>query len=120
MDFHHPSLEQEMRATNDYVFDEFEYEDDGFYCELRRQVMQLTAEDDDVDEECYENKKQGLNNGHCSSVSHERSYYNWPTNKEDDLAAPTWILNLWRTGNNGTGEGRQAKEEEHTSKSKKI
>ncbi|KAI3467123.1 hypothetical protein Pfo_023786, partial [Paulownia fortunei] len=120
MDFH-TSFQQEL-----LTFDEFEYEDDVFYCELRRQVLQLTAEDDDR-EEFYENKnsnavaaagKQGLNNGPCG----------------DDHAAPAWILNLWRTGN-GTGvfipqvtqsrrknrpSIRGTKEDEHTSGQKKY
>ncbi|KAL1551238.1 hypothetical protein AAHA92_19106 [Salvia divinorum] len=82
----------------DFQFDEFEYEDDVFYSELRKQVMQLTAEDDDdVEEQVCRNKnsttvaarKEGLNDG--------RGYYDWP-----EMAAPAFIMNLWRTGN-GTG-----------------
>ncbi|KAG8382926.1 hypothetical protein BUALT_Bualt05G0130600 [Buddleja alternifolia] len=98
----HSSLRQEMQDSGE--------EDDVFYDELRRQVLQLTAEDDDhnVGEDIYENnnlnmvevRKQGPNNG-PRSVSQPRCYYNWPENKED-CAAPAWILNLWRTGN-GTG-----------------
>ncbi|KAK4410337.1 hypothetical protein Sango_0106700 [Sesamum angolense] len=97
------SSRQELHKTDIYAFDEFEYDDDVFYKELRRQVLQLTAEDDHhYDDESYENKnpnmrKQGQNYG----ATNDRCYYNWPGNK-DDHAAPAWILNLWRTGN-GTG-----------------
>ncbi|KAL3654384.1 hypothetical protein CASFOL_004065 [Castilleja foliolosa] len=103
MDFHLP---QELYATSDYVFDEFEHEDDIFYRELRERVLQLTIEDDgdDVeDEEIFENKnstKQGLNNNKC--VQQNRGYYNWPVNRDEDKSAPTWISNLWK---NGTGTG---------------
>ncbi|KAK4430187.1 hypothetical protein Salat_1319400 [Sesamum alatum] len=105
----HSSSQQELHKTDFYVFDEFEYDDDDvFYDELRRQVLQLTAEDDDHDDEkevLYENKnpnmikarEQGLNHG----ATNDWGYYNWPRNKEDH-AAPAWTLNLWRTGN-GTG-----------------
>lgn len=97
-------FQQELQTTNFYLFDEFEYEDDVFYCEFREQVLELTAEDEE--EEPYENKKSNMarkqspNYGPCG-VSQDRGYYNWPGNKVDH-AAPAWILNLWRSGN-GTG-----------------
>ncbi|KAK4399926.1 hypothetical protein Sango_1098700 [Sesamum angolense] len=107
MDFH-GYLRQEKHTTKVYSSDQyFEEDDDTFYDELRRQVLQLTADDD---EDAYENKilqsrkqgrKQGLHTGPCS-VRQPRCYYNWPGNKEDCAAAPAWMLNLWRSGN-GTG-----------------
>lgn len=109
MDFH-TFPRQEMHKTKVHSFEEYEEEDDVFYDELRRQVLQLTAEDDDdVHEDVYENKilnriearKQGPYNGPCS-VPQPLCYYNWPGNKEDCAAIPAWMLNLWRSGN-GTG-----------------
>ncbi|XP_057765769.1 uncharacterized protein LOC130986379 [Salvia miltiorrhiza] len=92
----------------DFQFEEYEYEDDVFYSELRKQVLQLTAEDDDVEEQVYRNKnsnkvaaqREGLDDGH-RHISRDGGYYDWPPNKEE-VAAPAWVMNLWRTGN-GTG-----------------
>ncbi|KAL2234972.1 uncharacterized protein LOC105161235 [Sesamum indicum] len=92
------SSQQELHKTAIYAFDEVEYDDDVFYKELRKQVLQLTAEDDESFETKNPNmQKQGQNYG----ATNDRGYYSWPGNKEDH-AAPAWILNLWRTGN-GTG-----------------
>lgn len=107
MEFLHSSSYQEnMHSTNTYSLDEFNEVDDVFYSELKRQILQLTAEDDgdgDVSNEnrnpikVVEGRKGFTNNGPCMQ---RRCYYNWHGN--DDLAAPTWMLNLWRRGN-GTG-----------------
>ncbi|KAL3824072.1 hypothetical protein ACJIZ3_020101 [Penstemon smallii] len=101
-----------MHTRNIYSCDEFENEDDVYYSELKRQVLQLTEEDEENDECLYENKnpnmavearKRGPNKNPCS-VRQPRFYYNWPgPGPKEDCAAPAWILNLWRTGNNGTG-----------------
>jgi hypothetical protein len=109
MDLGTSSLQQQFHATNVDLFDEFEYDDDDvFYVELRRRVLQLTAEDDLDDEDVYVNKnpntvetrKQGLND--CFfGVTENRGYYNWPGNKEDQTT-PAWICSSWRTVN-GTG-----------------
>ncbi|PIN23698.1 hypothetical protein CDL12_03579 [Handroanthus impetiginosus] len=102
-------FQQEFHATNIHSFDEFEYDDDVFYSELRRQVLQLTAEDDEREEvQLYENKnpntvttrKPSANIGPFG-FSQERGYDNWPVNEEDH-SAPAWILNSRRIGN-GTG-----------------
>ncbi|KAL6538938.1 hypothetical protein OROMI_025264 [Orobanche minor] len=80
----HNSFPHELYVTYGDDEFEFEYDDDVFYCELRKQVLQLTAEEDEDNENavfCYEKNKisdmvvaaqQGLNNG-----IHERVYYNW-------------------------------------------
>nr|XP_027096824.1 uncharacterized protein LOC113716628 [Coffea arabica] len=80
-------------------------EDDLFYAELRRQVLVLTAEDD---EDCQENRHpntgklshQNLNFSHVSKLQ-PGCYYNWLGNDETE-SAPTWLFNLWKPGN-GTG-----------------
>ncbi|KAH6834476.1 hypothetical protein C2S53_004211 [Perilla frutescens var. hirtella] len=102
---------QEIQTTNIYMYDDFEYEDDVFYSELRKQVLQLTAEDDDDQEQAVFDESKNLNmvapqkGGHDDGARHRVSldggYYNWPRNKEE-VAAPAWIMNLWKTGN-GTG-----------------
>ncbi|GFP96615.1 hypothetical protein PHJA_001805600 [Phtheirospermum japonicum] len=87
--------------------DEYEEEYDVFYDELRRQVLQLTADDEDVHESetktrnVAEARKQGplLLYGPNRPRSY---YYDWPGIKEDCGAAPAWMLSLWRSGN-GTG-----------------
>lgn len=94
----------EIQTTSIYMLEEMEYEDDVFYSELRKQVLQLTAEDDDQ-ELVYGNKnlsmvavrKGGLHDG----SRRDGAYYDWPQN-EEGIAAPAWIMNLWKTGN-GTG-----------------
>ncbi|XP_022852177.1 uncharacterized protein LOC111373829 [Olea europaea var. sylvestris] len=111
MDFH-STLKPEVYAKNVFLYGEYEEEleedDEVFYCELRRQVLLLTAEDSD-DEELDENRSspnmaEARKHGSIpmlSSVKPSGCLYNWSGNKED-YATPASILNLWRTGN-GTG-----------------
>ncbi|KAL3510846.1 hypothetical protein ACH5RR_030247 [Cinchona calisaya] len=80
-------------------------EDDLFYAELRRQVLLLTAEDD---EECQENRHpntakslQQRFNTSPPSLLQPGCYYNWSGNHENG-SVPTWLFNLWKPGN-GTG-----------------
>lgn len=97
--------------TTSIELDEFAYEeDDVFYTELRRQVLQLT-EDDEYQQESYQitNRNNVATPKHalrCRSVSVDRGgHYKWPQNykgEEEQLATPAWILKLWTTGN-GTG-----------------
>ncbi|XP_075482295.1 uncharacterized protein LOC142522659 [Primulina tabacum] len=99
MDFQYDK--QETRTSDDV----FEDEDDLLFVELRRQVLQLTADDDDEDR-LYEKKhsrsrNRSPNSSSCS-VTQSGCYYNWVVNKED-YVAPAWMLKLWRNGNNGTG-----------------
>ncbi|KAL2542640.1 Uncharacterized protein Adt_03618 [Abeliophyllum distichum] len=91
------SLVQEI--TNSY--DAFEDEDDVFYDELRRQVLQLTA-DDDGDE--FLNPVEPRKKGSSTSlpfVPQSRCHYNWSEN----CVAPPWLLNLWTTTGKGNGTG---------------
>ncbi|KAL1564935.1 hypothetical protein AAHA92_07213 [Salvia divinorum] len=81
----------------DFQFDEFEYEDDVFYSELRKQVLQLTAEDDDDAQE------HNIKNSNAVAAQKEgrRGYYDWPQHNKE-VVGPAWIVNASRTGN-GTG-----------------
>ncbi|KAL7132527.1 hypothetical protein ABFS83_12G080100 [Erythranthe nasuta] len=83
-------------------------DDDVYYSELERQVLQLTADDDEQDQDFDANKNiiispadKGVIVNNVSRVLNGGNYYNWPESK-DNLAAPAWISNLWKTGN-GTG-----------------
>ncbi|CAA0808990.1 Unknown protein [Striga hermonthica] len=104
----HTVFPRDLQITDEYEyeFNEFEHEGDGFYHEIREQVLQLTAEDDGFDEENREIKNQntmaarhGLSN---VSAQIKRGYYNWPASKDEENSVPAWIVNLWRCGN-GTG-----------------
>ncbi|KAL9166460.1 hypothetical protein ABFS82_05G030900 [Erythranthe guttata] len=84
-----------------------EEDDDVLYDELKRQVLQLTA---DEDEEVikYENKECGPLYGPFSTIQPVLYNYGWPVIKEDNNSGggpPLWMLNLWRStsGNIGTG-----------------
>ncbi|EYU40871.1 hypothetical protein MIMGU_mgv1a015666mg [Erythranthe guttata] len=108
------TLPQELFHTTNNLysfFDEFDMyadDDDVYYSELERQVLQLTADDDEQDQHFDANKNiiispadKGLIVNNVSRVLNGGNYYNWPES-QDNLAAPAWISNLWKTGN-GTG-----------------
>lgn len=103
-------FQQELHATNVYLVDEFGDEDDIFYSDLRKQVLQLTVEDEEEKEErvhgnrnvnMVTGQKQGFNRAPRGGPPPDGGYYDWAGNKEDHTA-PVWMLNLWRPGN-GTG-----------------
>ncbi|MBA0834722.1 hypothetical protein Goarm_007049, partial [Gossypium armourianum] len=87
---------------DDHVYEHDEIdEDDVFFAEIQRQILLLTADDDD-----HQAAGAGVNNPgsrrkaveNLSSSFHHGWYFSWP---ETD-SVPTWLANLWRTGN-GTG-----------------
>ncbi|MBA0729141.1 hypothetical protein Golax_000044, partial [Gossypium laxum] len=87
---------------DDHVYEHDEIdEDDVFFAEIQRQILLLTADDDDP-----QAAGAGVNNPgsrrkaveNLSSSFHHGWYFSWP---ETD-SVPTWLANLWRTGN-GTG-----------------
>ncbi|KAE8724634.1 BZIP transcription factor family protein isoform 1 [Hibiscus syriacus] len=83
-------------------------EDDVLFDEIRRQILVLTADDEDhqetdvIDSVSSVANKPGTRRalGNLSSLQHGR-YFNWPDTENTD-SVPTWLVNLWRTGN-GTG-----------------
>nr|GLL29721.1 uncharacterized protein LOC109164031 [Ipomoea trifida]GMD57194.1 uncharacterized protein LOC109164031 [Ipomoea batatas] len=93
-------------------------ESDVFFDELRKQVLQLTADDDDEEfpgliegSSRYLKNERGPNNksSGSSSVVQLGCEYEW-TGSMDRSKVPQWLLDLWRTENkdaaamfNGTG-----------------
>ncbi|KAK4850671.1 hypothetical protein QYF36_008849 [Acer negundo] len=102
MDFHYTSQFEDV------------IEDDVFYAELRRQILLLTA-DEDEDRLDFVRRKhpnsidaKERNSNTLMSLSttlQPGSYFNWWGNPKSD-SVPTWLVNLWRNGNrNGNGTG---------------
>ena len=82
--------------------------DDVLYAELRRQLLLLTAdEDEDLGERKHSDLigacKQGSNRwvGNSPTKLQPGSYFNWWGSACND-SVPTWLVNLWRNGG-GTG-----------------
>ncbi|KAK9277398.1 hypothetical protein L1049_006941 [Liquidambar formosana] len=81
----------------------FEEDDDVFYAELRRQILLLTADDNEDFAKPRIQKsrnviKQGSNTSTASFPAH---YFNW-WEKENCGSTPAWLSHLWRNSN-GTG-----------------
>lgn len=92
-----------------------DYEDDDvFYAEIRRQILLLTAEDDEdfLDKKhtnCSRTSKRRSNNlTNLSSALQPGRYFNsWELEKSSN-SVPNWPVSLWRNGNsniNGNGTG---------------
>ncbi|KAF5457663.1 hypothetical protein F2P56_021749 [Juglans regia] len=86
---------------------------DILYAEIRRQILLLTADEDDEDfQKTRRRNSSGVAKGRSSknsltsacsypAILQPGSYFNWWEN-EDTNSAPAWLLNLWKNGN-GTG-----------------
>ncbi|XP_051144796.1 uncharacterized protein LOC127260855 [Andrographis paniculata] len=88
--------------------DDFQEGDDDFYNELRKQVMQLTADDDDDEDErdgdgdLVDEIFKARNRGLCSGLP-AGYYHKWDVSKQEcAVPAPVWMINMRKTGN-GTG-----------------
>lgn len=105
-------LRQEMQAPPTKVYCNHEDhkeddDDDVFYDELRRQVFQLTDEDDDHADVVTPTTitEVRIHNGPCNAPR-PGGYYDWAgPGMKDCGGAPSWMLNLWRSGNNNNGTG---------------
>lgn len=102
-----PTMDMNMKRNPSSEFEEID-EDDVFYAEIRRQILLLTADDD----EDYQGTKilQSVSGskprpnravGNISSSLQYGGYLN-PWESENTNFVPTWLSNLWR---NGTGTG---------------
>ncbi|KAM7484537.1 hypothetical protein LguiA_000546 [Lonicera macranthoides] len=79
-------------------------EDDVFYCQLRRQVLFLT---EDEEEYKLENKHSNFAKGSyeqrpITTTLLPGSYFTWLEVESAD-SVPAWLTSLWRTTSNGTG-----------------
>ncbi|KAF5745600.1 hypothetical protein HS088_TW07G01192 [Tripterygium wilfordii] len=99
------SMSQANRAVkNDHNVEcgDFDEYDDVFYAELRRQILLLT-EEDEGEFEAGKRGTKGLRIGR-GVAAQPGSYFSWREDQADGNLVPTWLVNLWRTGNgNGTG-----------------
>ncbi|KAF3431821.1 hypothetical protein FNV43_RR26557 [Rhamnella rubrinervis] len=80
-------------------------EDDIFYAEIRRQILLLTADDE---EEGLPESRNGSPNSWSSACKGVRggcypsgNFNGWDSERRG-LSMPIWVSNLWRNGN-GTG-----------------
>ncbi|XWS69792.1 hypothetical protein CRYUN_Cryun04dG0209100 [Craigia yunnanensis] len=100
-------MDMNRKIDPNYEYDGID-EDDVFYAEIRRQILLLTADDDEDYEETkifhsVSSSKPGSKRpvGNFSSSLQYGSYFNsWESEKTNSV--PTWLANLWRNGN-GTG-----------------
>ncbi|CAK7326539.1 unnamed protein product [Dovyalis caffra] len=113
MEFHYTSQTQaegQMRTDTNLEFEGVE-DSDIYYAELRKQILLLTADDDEefavtnhsrlVDIQ----KKQDSNSLSSSTFPttlQPGSYFDWWERQKTD-SVPTWLENLWRSNGNGTG-----------------
>ncbi|KAK2635843.1 hypothetical protein Ddye_030635 [Dipteronia dyeriana] len=109
----HPSLRFKLSPMDFHYTSQFDdvNEDDVLYAELRRQILLLTADNDEDCEDFVRKKRPNSierNSNTSMSLSttlQPGSYFNWWGNPKSDCV-PTWLVNLWRNGNgNGNGTG---------------
>ncbi|XWS64331.1 hypothetical protein CRYUN_Cryun06bG0177300 [Craigia yunnanensis] len=100
-------MDMNMNIDHSYEYDGID-EDDVFYAEIRRQILLLTADDDEEYQEpkispSVGSSKPGSNRpvGNFSSSIQYGSYFSsWESQNTDSV--PAWLANLWRNGK-GTG-----------------
>ncbi|CAN1137823.1 hypothetical protein LINPERPRIM_LOCUS23105 [Linum perenne] len=81
-----------------------DYENDDFYEEIRRQIMLLTAEQgDNDDDESHSNEKLIQPCGGRvlrQVVAPAGRYFSWCEGSDDLSSCPDWLVNLWRRSSN--------------------
>ncbi|KAG7982433.1 hypothetical protein I3843_04G052400 [Carya illinoinensis] len=119
MEFDCSTLQSNM-AMNTYdhhhyleVVEDGEHDsNDILYAEIRRQILLLTADEDEDFQKTRRRNSSGVAKGRSSknsltsacsypAILQPGSYFNWGEN-EDANSVPAWLLNLWKNGN-GTG-----------------
>ncbi|EEF43624.1 uncharacterized protein LOC125370447 [Ricinus communis] len=93
-------MSKNMGTDHNLMNESIEDHEDGFYDELRKQILLLTADEDD---ECsYETGRQCSKRLTIIATQPTGLYFNsWET--ENGNLTPSWLVNLWRHGNGGTG-----------------
>ncbi|KAK8537500.1 hypothetical protein V6N13_042426 [Hibiscus sabdariffa] len=109
--FTHQLITMDMNMNKDqsiYEYQEIEDENDVFFAEITRQILALTADEDCEETGGIDSVSSGINKqgsrravGNFSSSLQHGMYFSWPDSQNTD-SVPTWLANLWRTGN-GTG-----------------
>ncbi|EEF33256.1 uncharacterized protein LOC8269712 [Ricinus communis] len=105
MDFKNHNLECEGIFRDGDIVD-----DDAFYVELRRQILLLTADDEDEDPQptrlpiSVVDSRRGPSRltSFSSCVLQHGDYFHWWESENTD-SPPTWLVNLWKRNSNGTG-----------------
>nr|GMD32572.1 uncharacterized protein LOC109163026 [Ipomoea batatas] len=96
---------QQKVHKNMSSWEEFDGDDednnDVFYAEIRRQVMQLTAEDED-EENQNTNRERGSSKQKGFTVLQPGFQFNW-TGVKDGSRVPQWMVDLWRKENRDGG-----------------
>lgn len=81
-------------------------DDDSFYEELKRQILQLTADDENAREDhaIVDHRRRISVSRKRISSDNMGSYFDWTYNeKTSSNTVPASIQNLWRNCNVGTG-----------------
>ncbi|KAJ6721109.1 hypothetical protein OIU85_024226 [Salix viminalis] len=112
MEFHYSNQtrsERQMGADTNLEFEGVEYSD-AYYAELGKQILLLTADDDEeVDDTAHYRsadtpRKQDSNSLAISfpATLQPGSYFNWWERQKTD-SVPAWPEKTWRSNGNGTG-----------------
>lgn len=97
------SIQSNMDTNTDH---HLELEGDVLYADIRRQILLLTADEDDH-EDVHKTKQQNSfspvrrSSNSSTAILQPGSYFNWWEN-ENSNAVPAWLVSLWSNGN-GTG-----------------
>ncbi|XVF43017.1 hypothetical protein PTKIN_Ptkin02bG0006700 [Pterospermum kingtungense] len=97
-------MDMNMNIDPSYEYEGID-EDDVFYAEIRRQILLLTADDEEdyretnIFNDSVSGSKPGSNRPVCN-FSYGSYFSSWE--RENTNSVPTWLANLWRNGN-GTG-----------------
>lgn len=104
MEFDYSTVQSNMDMNN--TDRHVELEGDVLYADIRRQILLLTAdEDEDVHKDkrrnSFSSPVKSSTNSLSTAILQPGSYFNWWEN-ENSNTVPAWLVNLWNNGN-GTG-----------------
>ncbi|WCJ17805.1 hypothetical protein M5689_000197 [Euphorbia peplus] len=86
---------------DDYFMDT---EEDVFYNELRKQMLLLTEDDDEGYDDLITRRSSRRSTE--KAIKPAGNYFNWwEIENGNSDPTPTWLVNLWRNKNGGSGTG---------------